>query len=143
MSAGGGAPPRVTAHFRHPFEYLFVLALQPLIHFLQQRRVIFTHHIHLVAGGAGEWRFVGNAEHAGLFALVIVAFNQIGHHHIGRFLPQRLQVIDIVLHADNLRLLDVLIDKALVCAARVDDHFHVRAVNFFQRTEPRGGLAVG
>ncbi len=50
-------------------------------------------------------------------ALVIVAFNQIGHHHIGRFLPQRLQVIDIVLHADNLRLLDVLIDKALVCAA--------------------------
>ena len=75
--------------------------------------------------------------------MVIVAFDQVCHHHIGCFLPQRLQIVDVVLYANDLRLLDMLIDKALVCAARVDDHLHLRAVNLRQRAEPRGGLAVG
>ena len=113
-----------------------------MVHFLKQRRIILIHHIDLIAGGAGERRLIRHAEHAGLLALVVIPFYQVGHHHIGRFLPQRLQIIDIVLHADDLRMLDMLINETLVGTAGVHNHLHIRLVDFFKAAERWRGAAV-
>lgn len=118
----------------------FYPAGQPLVNLVQQLRVIFIHHIDFEAGGARERLLIGHAKHARLIALVIDALNQVGHHHIRRFLPQRFKVIDIVFHPNNLRLLDMFIDKALVGAARIHHHLHVWLVDFFQL--PSAGAAA-
>ena len=68
------------------FEDIFILTVQPAVHLLQQRLIIFVHHIDFKTGGAREGFIRRDAEDTGLFVLVIDAFNQVGDHHIGGFL---------------------------------------------------------